>query len=97
MGRRDNLFPLSDALAEIAGDIQPATALARIQSAWPQSAGPTLSKWATPVSERAGIVTFECTDSMVAHELEMMKSELLKKLAETLENGAPADLRFTVR
>lgn len=97
MARRDNLFHLADALADVTDDMQPATALARVQSAWPESAGPTLAKWATPVSERAGIVTLECTDSMVAHELEMMKPELLRKLSQQLPEGAPKDLRFVVR
>jgi hypothetical protein len=34
---------------------------------------------------------------MVAHELEMMKPELLKKLAAELQDGAPSELKFVIR
>jgi predicted nucleic acid-binding Zn ribbon protein len=97
MNRRRDLSPLSDALAEIAAGLQPATGIARVQTAWPEAVGPTIAKWAEPVSERAGTVTFACTDSMVAHELEMMKPELLKKLEKVLETGAPTELKFVIR
>lgn len=97
MHRRRDLSPLSDALSELTSEIQPQTTLARIQTAWPQAVGRTVANWATPISERAGVVTFACTDSMVAHELEMMKPELLKKLEKVLENGPPSDLKFVIR
>lgn len=97
MNRRRDLSPLSDALSELTSEIQPQTTLARIQTAWPQAVGQTVANWATPISERAGVVTFACTDSMVAHELQMMKPELLKKLEKVLENGAPGDLKFVIR
>jgi predicted nucleic acid-binding Zn ribbon protein len=97
MHRERDLSPLSDALAEITADLQPQTGIARVQSAWPQAVGETVAKWAEPVSERAGVVTFACTDSMVAHELEMMKPELLKKLAKVLPEGAPSELKFVIR
>jgi predicted nucleic acid-binding Zn ribbon protein len=97
MNRRRDLSPLSDALAEITAELQPATGIARIQTAWPEAVGPTVAKWAEPVSERAGVVTFACTDSMVAHELEMMKPELLKKLKKVLPDGAPTELKFVIR
>jgi predicted nucleic acid-binding Zn ribbon protein len=97
MNRRRDLSPLSDALAEITAGMQPATGIARVQTAWPEAVGPTVAKWAEPVSERGGVVTFACTDSMVAHELEMMKPELLKKLEKALQNGAPTELKFVIR
>jgi predicted nucleic acid-binding Zn ribbon protein len=97
MNRRRNPFPLADALSEVTADMQPATALARVQSAWPAAAGEMVAKWAVPVSERAGVVTFACTDSMVAHELELMKSDLLKKLAKELPEGPPSELKFVIR
>lgn len=97
MHRRRDLSPLSEALADITAGMQPATGIARVQTAWPEAVGPTLAKWAVPVSERAGVVTFACTDSMVAHELEMMKPELLKKLEKVLPGGAPTELKFVIR
>lgn len=97
MARRRNLEPISAALEQLVGDLEPKTAIARVQSAWPIAVGETIARWAVPVSERAGTVTFACTDSMVAHELEMMKPELLKKLEKTLESGAPSELKFVIR
>lgn len=97
MNRRRDLSPLSDALAQLTAEIQPQTTLARIQTAWPQAVGQTVANWATPISERAGVVTFACTDSMVAHELEMMKPQLLEKLKKVLENEPPAGLKFVIR
>lgn len=97
MTRRRDLSPLSDALAELAGDLEPQTALARVQSAWPAAAGATLANWATPISERAGVVTFACSDSMVAHELEMMKGELLEKLEKELVGQRLSALKFVIR
>src|SRR5262245_38669437 len=97
MTRRRDPFPLSEALSEFTAAARPAGPLADVQTAWPICAGETISKWATPVSERAGVVTFECSDAVVAHELEMMKPQLLEKLAAELPGGAPQDLRFKVR
>lgn len=97
MGRRRTFRSLSEVTEDLIGRREPQTTLARIQSAWPKAAGETLAGWASPVSERGGVVTFACSDSMVASELEMLKSELLQKLAAELPSGAPSELRFTVR
>jgi predicted nucleic acid-binding Zn ribbon protein len=97
MTRRREPIPLGAAIAELTAAMQPRNALARVQSAWAQAAGPTVSDWAVPVSERAGVVTFACTDSMVAHELELLKPQLLEKLSAALPGGAPTDLRFVIR
>ena len=97
MNRRRDLEPISSALEEVLAQSRPATGLARIQSAWPRVAGEKLAEWATPVAESGGVVVFECADSMVAHELDMLKDELLEKFAETLAEGAPNDLRFRAR
>lgn len=97
MNRRRDLEPIASALDQVLAQTRPATGLARIQSAWPTVAGEKLAEWATPVSESGGVVVFECADSMVAHELEMIKDDLLRKFAETLAEGAPNDLRFRAR
>jgi predicted nucleic acid-binding Zn ribbon protein len=97
MGRRRDFLPISDLLSDLTAGIRPQTTLARVQSAWPQAVGETIASWATPLSERAGVVTFACSDSLVAHELEMIKLELLEKLAAELPEGAPTELRFVIR
>lgn len=97
MTRRRDPIPIGQVMADLTAQMEPATALARVQSAWPKAAGAKIAEWAVPVSERAGVVTFACTDSMVAHELELMKPQLLQKLAETLPDGAPAELKFVIR
>jgi predicted nucleic acid-binding Zn ribbon protein len=97
MTRRRDLEPFSDALNEFTRAVQPSSAIAEIQRVWPSAAGEMLSGWAQPVSEIGGTVTFKCTDSMVAHELEMMKLELLKKLAEALPDNPPKELKFRTR
>jgi predicted nucleic acid-binding Zn ribbon protein len=99
--RRRDPFPLADAIARFTERIQPQSLLARVQRAWPEAAGETVAGWATATSERAGVVTVECDDAMIAHELEMMKLELLEKLRTALGDapaaGALADLKFRVR
>lgn len=97
MARRRDFESLSSLLGDLTGEMQPQTAIAKVQSAWPEAVGETVARWAAPVSERAGVVTFACTDSMVAHELEMMKPELLKKLEKTLDGWVPSDLKFVIR
>jgi predicted nucleic acid-binding Zn ribbon protein len=97
MVHRRNPFPLADALGEYTRGIQPASVLAEVQSKWADAVGETIAGWAHPVSETSGIVVVECDDSVVAHELEMLKPDLLKKLAEALPEKAPRDLKFRVK
>lgn len=96
MTRRRAPVPVADLLERFTRDAQPASVLAELQRRWPEVAGETIAGWARPVSERAGVVIVECDDSVIAHELEMIKPELLAKLKEQLENGAPLDLKFRV-
>ena len=90
-------LPLSDALGRLRRDLAPATTLARVQEAWPALAG-AAAREASPVSERAGTVTFECRSSVWAGELSLMSSELIARLNEALEGtprGGPVrSLRF---
>lgn len=97
MGRRRDFESISSVISELTTGIEPATALARVQSAWPAAVGETVARWAEPVSERAGVVTFACTDSMVAHELQMIKLELIEKLANSVSGWSPSDLKFVIR
>jgi predicted nucleic acid-binding Zn ribbon protein len=77
-------------------DVQPATALARVQAAWPEVAGPALADAATPVSERDGVVTFACRSAVWAQELELMAPDLQARLEAALGGGAARSLRFRV-
>lgn len=96
MTKRRNPFPLADALTEFTESIQPSTPLATMQKAWPGLVGEAVAKWSTPVSESAGTVTIQCSDSVVAHELSMMSVDLLEKLASEVPDNRPKQLRFKV-
>jgi predicted nucleic acid-binding Zn ribbon protein len=95
--RRLDPRPLSAALGTVQRDLAPATTLARVQEAWPSLAGPA-AREASPVSERAGTVTFECRSSVWAGELSLMSRELIGRLNGALggrgEEGPVKALRF---
>ena len=95
--RRLGPRPLADALGPVRRDLAPSTPLARVQEAWPQIAG-LAAREATPVSERAGTVTFECRSSVWAGELSLMASDLRARLNAALGGGADAgpvaEIRF---
>ena len=74
----------------------PKTGLASVQAAWSEALGERLAAVATPVSERAGTLTIECTNAMWAQELDLMQSQLLERLREALGEGAPEALKFRV-
>jgi predicted nucleic acid-binding Zn ribbon protein len=97
MVHRRDPFPLAQALESFTRDVQPASVLAEVQRRWADAVGETIAGWTTPVAEKSGIVVVECDDSVVAHELEMMKSEILKKLSQALPDKAPRDLKFRVK
>lgn len=95
--RRPAPRPLAAALDPMRRDLAPLTTLARVQEAWPGLAGPA-AREATPVSERAGTVTFACRSSVWASELSLMSRDLRTRLNEALgasaEDGPVRDLRF---
>jgi predicted nucleic acid-binding Zn ribbon protein len=67
-----------------------------VQAAWTTALGERLAEVATPVSERAGTLTVECTDGVWAQELDLMQDQLLERLREALGERAPEALRFRV-
>jgi predicted nucleic acid-binding Zn ribbon protein len=75
----------------------PRTGLAAVQAAWRGTVGEQLAAVATPVSERAGTLTIECADSVWAEELDLMQTQLLKRLKDELGELAPSTLRFRVK
>ena len=74
--RRPAPRPLAAALAAAVGQAEPATLLARVQSAWPAAVGEVVAAEADPASERQGVVTVRCTSSLWASELELMAPDL---------------------
>jgi len=88
--------PLSDALGPLRQELAPATTLARVQEIWPQIAG-AAAKEASPVSERAGTVTFACRSSVWAGELTLMAGDLTGRINAALGTPVVAGLRFVTR
>jgi predicted nucleic acid-binding Zn ribbon protein len=88
--------PLADALEPLRRDLAPATTLARVQEAWTSVAG-LAAQEATPVSERAGTVTFACRSSVWAGELALMAGDLKDRLNTALGDRSVTDLRFVTR
>jgi predicted nucleic acid-binding Zn ribbon protein len=72
--------PLSFALADLTAGLAPATTLARVQQIWEQTLGGQIAEAGAPVSERDGVLTVVCADSVWAHELELMGPELVGRL-----------------
>jgi predicted nucleic acid-binding Zn ribbon protein len=92
--------PLRAALDGVLKRAEPATLLARVQSAWPAAAGTGLSDSATPVAERDGVVTLACESAVWANELELLAPDLLERLNDALGEGRSTALlrfRFVVR
>jgi predicted nucleic acid-binding Zn ribbon protein len=88
--------PISDALDPLRHALAPRTTLARVQEVWPRIAG-AAAREATPVSERAGTVTFACRSSVWAGELALMSADLGARLNAALDGDPVKDLRFVTR
>lgn len=84
---------LTGALAELAGSLQPATGLARVQAAWGEAAGPAIAAAATPTAERDGVLTVICEASVWAQELDLMSEVLIERLNAALGEAAIRELR----
>ena len=66
------------------GGAEPATLLARVQSAWPDAVGDVVAAEAEPAAEREGVVTVACGSSLWASELELMGRELTASINASL-------------
>jgi predicted nucleic acid-binding Zn ribbon protein len=64
--------------------LAPATTLARVQQAWEQAVGTVIADAGRPTAERDGLLTITCADAVWAAELDLMSSELVERLNETL-------------
>lgn len=94
MSRRRAPRPAADAFRAARERAAPRTGLASVQGAWAEAVGPQLAAVATPVSERAGTLTVEVTDSVWAQELDLMQAQLLERLRDVLGGSAPEALKF---
>jgi predicted nucleic acid-binding Zn ribbon protein len=94
--RRRAPRPAGEAFRVVREQVAPKTGLAAVQAAWEEALGERLAAVATPVSERAGTLTVECTDGVWAQELDLMQGQLLQRLQEVLGERAPEALKFRV-
>jgi predicted nucleic acid-binding Zn ribbon protein len=88
--------PAGEAFRVVREQVAPKTGLAAVQAAWAEALGERLAAVATPVSERAGTLTVECTDGVWTQELDLMQDQLLERLREVLGERAPQALKFRV-
>lgn len=63
----------------------PATLLGAVQAAWPDVVGAAIATEATPVSEKAGVLTVSCSASVWAQELDLMGPVILQRLNAKLK------------
>jgi predicted nucleic acid-binding Zn ribbon protein len=85
--------PLSLALGGLTAALAPATTLARVQQVWEQAVGAVIAEAGLPTAERDGVLTITCTDAVWASELDLMGSELVARLNETLGDEVIERLR----
>ena len=97
MSRRRAPRQASAAIRAAREHAAPRTALAVVQAVWSTAVGERKAAVATPVSERAGMLTIECAESVWADELDLMQGQLLERLREELGDLAPKDLKVRVK
>jgi predicted nucleic acid-binding Zn ribbon protein len=94
VSRRRAPRPAANAFQAALQRVAPKTPLATIQAAWPAAVGEQLAAVATPVSERNGTLTIECTEAVWVQELDLMQDTLLERLRDAVGDQAPRALRF---
>jgi predicted nucleic acid-binding Zn ribbon protein len=97
MTRRGAPRPLALALEGFTGDLAPASTLARVQGVWERAAGEAVAQAARPTAERAGVLTVTCAEAVWAHELNLMKADLLARVNTALGEQLLHDLRCRVQ
>jgi predicted nucleic acid-binding Zn ribbon protein len=97
MSRRRAPRQASTAIRAARERAAPRTTLAAVQAVWSGAVGERIAAVATPVSERAGTLTIECSESVWAQELDLMQRQLLGRLQEELGDFAPKDLKVRVK
>ena len=97
MTRRRAPRPAGEAFRLARERVAPKTGLGAVQAVWAEALGERLAAVATPVAERAGTLTVECTDGVWAQELDLMQEQLLERLRGVLGERAPQALKFRVQ
>lgn len=93
--RRRAPVPLAGAVEQLAARLEPLTALAAIQRAWPEVVGDVVAAEAEPVSERGGVVTVRCRSAVWAQELTLMAPDLVARMNAVVGDGRVTELRCT--
>ena len=91
--RRRSPRPLSLALDAARVVWAPATMLGDVQSVWSDVVGAVIAAEATPVSERAGVLTVSCSSSVWAQELDLMGPVILERLGQSIGAGRVTRIR----
>lgn len=95
--RRRAPRPISLAMQAFGDRVAPQSALARVQAVWGEVVGAQIAARSTPESERGGVVSVRCSESVWAAELQMRSEELTERLNAALgEANAISSLRFRV-
>ncbi len=97
--RRKDAAPLSSILDAFLESLQiPHVAfLVSLRKRWPEIAGPLVSRNASPLSLRNGVLTVVVRNHAWAQELRMSKIPMIGRIRETVGERIPvSDLRFTV-
>ena len=97
MRRRPAARPFAPALDRAAARVMPRTLLAEVQKVWPAAAGPQLAAVATPVSERAGVVSVRCGSAVWAQQLALLAPTVVESLNRELGRPAVTGLRADAR
>jgi predicted nucleic acid-binding Zn ribbon protein len=95
MSRRRAPRPLAGAVESALQQVEPATLLASVQSAWASAVGEAIAREASPVAERDGVVSVACRSATWAQELDLLGDQILARLRSELPEGASLEaLRF---
>jgi predicted nucleic acid-binding Zn ribbon protein len=86
---------VSFAVESLASAVAPATPLARIQGAWPAAVGELVAANATPLRERAGVLTVYCPQSVWAQEVALMAADYVAAINRELGDEAVREIRTT--
>lgn len=85
--------PIGLALERARGGWAPETVLAEVQRVWSQVVGAAIAAEASPIRERAGVVTVSCSASVWAQELDLMGPSIVERLNEALDGERIERLR----
>lgn len=94
--RRRAPRPLSIAVGALAGSLEPATPLARVQRVWPETVGEVVAAAGHPTAERDGVLTITCEDAVWSAELQMLGPRLAEQLNAALGVSLISSLRCRV-